>query len=252
MIELRTLQQAYGSQLVVDVDAVKLPVGGLTSIIGPNGAGKSSLLGMIAGLQKPTRGQVVLDGQDILRVKREFFARRLAVLRQDNALAARLTVSDLVGFGRYPHSKGRLNDKDKGHVRHAIRLVGLEECQHRFLDELSGGQRQRAFIAMVLAQDTQYALFDEPLNSLDIRHAVGIMHLLRRAVDHHGKTAIVVLHDLNFAARHSDRIIAMRDGKIIADGTAQDVIRPEILEELYDMPLKVVEQGGRPMVDVFG
>ncbi|WP_372800716.1 iron ABC transporter ATP-binding protein [Paracoccus seriniphilus] len=252
MIELRTLRQCYGDHTVVDVDALTLPEGGLTSIIGPNGAGKSSLLGMIAGLQSPTQGQVVLDGQDIVRVRRDSFARRLAFLRQDNTINARLTVRDLVGFGRYPYSKGRLTDHDQRHMDHAIALVGLESQQHSFLDELSGGQRQRAFIAMVLAQNTGYALFDEPLNSLDIRHAVGVMHLLRRAVEEHDKTVVVVLHDLNFAARHSDRIIAMRDGRIVADGPPEAVIRTEILDDLYDMKLQVVQQGGRPMVDMFG
>lgn len=124
MIELRTLRQCYGDHTVVDVDALTLPEGGLTSIIGPNGAGKSSLLGMIAGLQSPTQGQVVLDGQDIVRVKRDSFARRLAFLRQDNTINARLTVRDLVGFGRYPYSKGRLTDHDQRHMDHAIALVG--------------------------------------------------------------------------------------------------------------------------------
>lgn len=132
------------------------------------------------------------------------------------------------------------------------RWSGWSPQQHSFLDELSGGQRQRAFIAMVLAQNTGYALFDEPLNSLDIRHAVGVMHLLRRAVEEHDKTVVVVLHDLNFAARHSDRIIAMRDGRIVADGPPEAVIRTEILDDLYDMKLQVVQQCGRPMVDMFG
>ncbi|MDB6178058.1 ATP-binding cassette domain-containing protein [Paracoccus sp. Z330] len=252
MIELKNLRQNYGSRTVVDVDALTLPEGGLTSIIGPNGAGKSSLLGMIAGLQRPTRGQVILDGQDILRMPRNRFARRLAVLRQDNSINARLTVRDLVGFGRYPHSRGRLNACDVRHIAHAIKLVALEEYQHSFLDEMSGGQRQRAFIAMVLAQNTEYALFDEPLNSLDIKHAVGIMQLLRRAVDQHGKTAIVVLHDLNFAARHSDRIIAMRDGKIIADGKPENVITTDVLSKIYDMKLNVLKQQNKQIVDVFG
>src|SRR5690606_25413972 len=160
-------------------------------------------------------------------------ARILAVLRQDNHIAARLTVQDLVEFGRYPHSKGRLTTVDREHIDRAIAYLDLDLFRTRYLDELSGGQRQRAFIAMVLAQDTTYVLLDEPLNNLDLKHMTEIMKLIRRMADELGKRVIVVLHDINFAATYADRIIAMRDGRIVADAPSVDIMRPEVLEAVY-------------------
>ena len=252
MIRVENLGKTYAGDWVVDVEALELPRGGLTAIIGPNGAGKSTLLSMISRLQTPDRGHVTLDGQDILRIKGDVLARQLTVLRQDNAMTARLTVADLVAFGRYPYSKGRLTEADRAEIERALALVDIAPYRHRFLDELSGGQRQRAFIAMVLAQDTEYAFFDEPLNSLDIRHAVSVMHLLRRAAEDLGKTVVTVLHDLNFAARHADRIIAMKNGRLQVVGRPDEVIRPAILRDLYGLDLDVTVRQGKPLVDVFG
>lgn len=252
MIRVENLVKTYASSTVVDIGALDLPQGGVTAIIGPNGAGKSTLLSMIGRLEKPTGGRVLLDGEDVRAIRNDVLARRLAVLKQDNTLSARLTVRDLVAFGRYPYSKGRPTQEDRAQINAALELVGLQEVKHRFLDELSGGQRQRAFIAMALAQDTEYALFDEPLNSLDINHAVGVMRLLGRAANQMGKTVIVVLHDLNFAARHADHIIAMRAGKIVEAGPVAQIMREDLLRPLYDTPLTVTTRNERVFVDVFG
>lgn len=157
----------------------------------------------------------------------------------------RLTVRDLIGFGRYPHSGGRLTQADKEHIDRAIGYLGLDWLSERFLDELSGGQRQRAFVAMVLCQDTDYVLLDEPLNNLDMRHAVDMMKLLRRAADDLGKTVDLVLHDINFASCYADRIVAMRAGKVACHGTPEELIRADILSELYALPIAVHEIGGR-------
>src|SRR5690606_31214841 len=151
------------------------------------------------------------DGLDVAATPGDVLARRLSMLRQDNHLAARLTVRDLVTFGRYPYSKGRYTVEDERHVRDAITYLGLEAYADRFLDELSGGQRQRAFIAMVMCQDTDYLLLDEPLNNLDIRHTVDIMRLVRQTAHERGKTVVVVLHDINMASAYSDSILAMKD-----------------------------------------
>ncbi|WP_268595839.1 ATP-binding cassette domain-containing protein, partial [Escherichia coli] len=140
--------------------------------------------------------------------------RRLAILRQDNHLPLRLTVRDLVAFGRYPHTGGRLTLDDKVHIDRAIAYLELEPLADRYLDEMSGGQRQRAFVAMVLCQDTRYVLLDEPLNSLDMKHAVAMMGTLRRAADELGKTVVLVLHDINFASAYADRIVAMKAGRV--------------------------------------
>lgn len=244
MIEINDITKSYGGTTVVDHLTASLPKGGITSIIGPNGAGKSTLLSMIARLIASDRGTVLVDGLDVARTSGESLARRLSILRQDNHMTARLTVRDLVSFGRYPYSKGRLAAEDQEHIARALGYLGLEELGGRFVDELSGGQRQRAFVAMVLCQDTDYMLFDEPLNNLDIRHAVGMMKLLRNAARDFGKTVVVVLHDINFASCYSDHIIVMRDGRLFLQGSPQDIVRPETLEQTYGCPFEVQELGG--------
>lgn len=198
--------------------SLTLPKGGLTSIIGPNGAGKSTLMSMIARLLPIGHGTGMVDGLDVALAAGDALAKRLSILRQDNHLAARLTVAD------------------RGHIERALAYLGLEELKHRFLDELSGGQRQRASVAMVLAQDTDYMLFDEPLNNLDIRHAVAMMKLLRDAAKDLGKTVVVVLHDINFASCYSDHIVVMRKGRPFRQGVPE-----EILTEIYETDFKVRE-----------
>ena len=158
---------------------------------------------------------------------------------------SRLTVEDLVAFGRYPHSKGRLTDADREHIRNALRYLDLEPLAGRFLDELSGGQRQRAFIAMVLCQDTEYILLDEPLNNLDVKHAVAMMKLFRRTADEFGKTVVLVLHDINFASCYSDRIVAMRDGRVVRQGPPEEIITPEVIRDVYGVEAQVMEAGGQ-------
>lgn len=159
-------------------------------------------------------------------------------------MAIRLTVRELVGFGRFPHNGGRPSPDDIEHVEYALSAMELEFAD-RYLDELSGGQRQRAHIAMVLAQDTDYVLLDEPLNNLDLRHATSIMRLLRRTAAERGKTIVLVIHDINIAAAYSDRIIAMKDGRIIADGTPADIMCTEVLRDVYDMDMQVTQVAGR-------
>jgi iron complex transport system ATP-binding protein len=245
MIKARSVTRAYGEAVVVDNVTLDFPKGGITSIIGPNGAGKSTLLSMVSRLLDMTAGTVTVDGLDVSKTPSEVLARRLSILRQDNHIAARLTVRDLVAFGRYPHSRGRLNIEDKRHIDEAIAYLNLGDLTDRFLDELSGGQRQRAFVAMVLCQDTDYVLLDEPLNNLDMKHAMAMMKLLRRAANELGKTIVLVLHDINFASWYSDHIVAMRDGRIAYQGPAEAIIRPEVLSDIYEMDIKVHEIGGQ-------
>ncbi|SOC06613.1 ABC transporter ATP-binding protein [Stappia indica] len=239
MIEIEGLTKAYDGHVVVDGVSLTIPRGGLTGIIGPNGAGKSTLLGLIARLLAADRGTVTVDGLDVATTAGEVLSRRLSVLKQDNSIAARLTVRDLVAFGRYPHSRGRLGDVDHAMIGRALSYLGLEPIADRFLDELSGGQRQRAYVAMVLAQDTDYMLFDEPLASLDIRHAVSMMHLLRDASRRFGKAVVVVLHDINIAGNFSDRIIGMKQGRVLCHGSAGDVMTGANLTAIYDIPIAV-------------
>ena len=252
MITTRGVTKHYGPSCVVDDVTLSLPAGGITSIIGPNGAGKSTLLSMVSRLMAMDAGSVVIDGLDISTTPSDVLARRLSILRQDNHMTARLTVRDLVSFGRYPYSKGRLTAADSEHIDRALDYLDLLELADRFLDELSGGQRQRAFVAMVLCQDTDYVLLDEPLNNLDMKHATAMMKLLRRAADELGKTVVLVLHDINFASCYSDCIVAMKRGKVVGQGDVQAMIDPVILSEIYDMDIQVHQIGGRKISVYYG
>ncbi|WP_137132652.1 ATP-binding cassette domain-containing protein [Rhizobium sp. FY34] len=245
MIEIVSLSKAYGASTVLDDVSLTLAKGGLTAIIGPNGAGKSTLLSIIARLMLPDAGTVHLDGLDVFQTRGEMLARRLSILRQDNHMAARLTVGDLVAFGRYPYSKGRLTIADKTKIDKALDYLKLSPLADRYLDELSGGQRQRAFVAMILCQDTDFMLFDEPLNNLDIPHSVAMMSLLKQASRDLGKTVVVVLHDINFASCYADHIVAMRDGRVFRQGSVNDIIEAEMLGEIYQSPFKVHDLDGQ-------
>lgn len=245
MIVAETVSKHYGDTLVVDRVSLRVPRQGITSIIGPNGAGKSTLLSMISRLLDMDAGTVTVDGLDVTRTRTDELARKLSILRQDNHIVARLTVHDLVSFGRFPYSKGRLTPADRHHIDRAIAYLGLDDLADRFLDELSGGQRQRAFVAMVLCQDTDYVLLDEPLNNLDMKHAVGMMKLLRRAADELGKTVVLVLHDINFASVYSDTIVVMQEGRVAHQGPPAGVITPEVMREVYGLDIAVHLIGGQ-------
>jgi iron complex transport system ATP-binding protein len=245
MIEASGVSKRYGDTLVVDDVTVTLPACGITSIIGPNGAGKSTLLSMVARLIGMDAGHVTVDGLDVVSTPSDALARRLAILRQDNHMTARLTVRDLVSFGRYPYSRGRLTEEDRAHVARALDYLNLSGLGNRFLDELSGGQRQRAFVAMVLCQNTDYVLLDEPLNNLDMKHAASMMRLWRDACRDLGKTVVVVLHDINFASWYSDHIVGMRDGRICRQGTPGEIIHADTLRDIYEMDIEVQQIGKR-------
>lgn len=245
MIRVHAVRKAYGRTPVLeDVDLV-LPAGGITALIGPNGAGKSTLLSIIGRLLPMDAGRVTVDGLDVATTPSAVLARRLAVLRQDNHIAARLTVRDLVAFGRYPHSQGRLTVVDRQRIAEAIAFLELDDLAGRYLDELSGGQRQRAFVAMVLAQETDYVLLDEPLNNLDLKHAVRMMQLLRRAARDLGRTIVVVLHDINFAAAYADHIVCLKAGRVAHQGTPADIFTAEILSAIYEVPVQVHDIAGQ-------
>jgi iron complex transport system ATP-binding protein len=239
MIDIVGVTKTYGSAAVVDDVDLRIPAGGITSIIGANGAGKSTLISMVSRLLTAERGTITVDGHDVAATKSGELARRLAILRQENHIVARLTVRDLVAFGRYPHSRGRHTIVDKAHIEQAIDYLDLGGLTDRYLDELSGGQRQRAFVAMVLCQDTDYVLLDEPLNNLDMSHAVDMMRILRRAADELGKTIVMVVHDINFASTYSDHIVAMKNGRVLFQGTPAEVIDPEPLREIFGIDVAV-------------
>ncbi|AET57403.1 ferrichrome transport ATP-binding protein fhuC [Paenibacillus terrae HPL-003] len=243
MVEVKNVSKRYGNKNVVDQVSVTVPKGTITSFIGPNGAGKSTLLSMISRLADSDEGEILIDGQAVSLTKSEELARKISILKQTNDVNIRLTVKELVSFGRFPYSKGRLNSEDRQMVEQSMAYMGLEDMKDKHIDLLSGGQRQRAFIAMILAQDTEYILLDEPLNNLDMKHSVQIMKTLRNLVDDLGKTILVVLHDINFASCYSDYIVGMKDGRLLKQGTADEMIDSQVLQDLYDMDIPIQQIG---------
>lgn len=239
MVEVRNVSKQYGSKYVVENVSVKITKGKITSFIGPNGAGKSTLLSMISRLLTKDQGEIFLEGQEISQCKSNELAKKISILKQSNHITVRLTIRELVSFGRFPYSQGNLSKEDWQYVDEAIRYLELEDIQHKYLDQLSGGQRQRAYIAMVVAQNTEYVLLDEPLNNLDMKHSVQIMKVLRRLVDEMGKTVVIVIHDINFASCYSDFIVALKDGKVVKEGPTEEIINSSILKDVYDMDIQI-------------
>ncbi|MGO4951485.1 iron ABC transporter ATP-binding protein [Paenibacillus sp. DRB1-1] len=251
MVEVKNVSKRYGNKNVVDQVSVTVPKGTITSFIGPNGAGKSTLLSMISRLTDSDEGEILIDGQAVSLTKSEELARKISILKQTNDVNIRLTVKELVSFGRFPYSKGRLNSEDRKMVEQSMAYMGLEDMKDKHIDLLSGGQRQRAFIAMILAQDTEYILLDEPLNNLDMKHSVQIMKTLRGLVDDLGKTILVVLHDINFASCYSDYIVGMKDGRLLKQGTADEMIDSQVLKDLYDMDIPIQQIGDQKICVYF-
>ena len=208
-MQISHIIKKYDEKTVVNDVSFSLPKGKVTSLIGPNGAGKSTVMSIISRLIAPDNGSVVIEKKDINKWNSKELSKHLAILTQTNNIQMKLTVEELVAFGRFPHSGGRLNSKDKEMIDKAIDYMELEIFRERFIDELSGGQRQRAYIAMVIAQDTEYVLLDEPTNNLDIYHASNLMKIVRRLCDELGKTVILVLHEINYAAFYSDYILSL-------------------------------------------
>ena len=246
-MQIKNLTKKYDDKAVVDSVSFEIPKGKVISLIGPNGAGKSTVMGMISRLITHDSGQVNFEGTDITKWKSKELSKRLAILTQSNNIQMKLTVRELVAFGRFPYSGGRITKEDQEIIDKAISYMELEEFQDRFIDELSGGQRQRACIAMVIAQDTEYVLLDEPTNNLDIYHATNMMKIVRRLCDELGKTVVLVLHEINYAAFYSDYICAFVDGKIAKFGTVEEVMTKENLSEIYKVDFEIMEIEGKPL-----
>jgi iron complex transport system ATP-binding protein len=245
MIEISGVSLTLGGSRILDDVSLTVPKGGVTALVGPNGAGKSSLLSLIARLQPLQSGRITVDGLAVDTTPSRELAKVMAILRQDPGVASRLRVAELVGFGRFPHHRGRLTAQDREIVAASLEQFDLGDLSLRFIDTLSGGQRQRALVAMTFCQGTDYILLDEPLNNLDMFHARNLMRTLRRIADEHGKTVLIVLHDINHAAAHADRIVAMKDGAVVASGDTEAIIRPDVLESIFGFPMLVERVAGR-------
>ena len=246
-MNIRKLTKRYDGKAVVDGVSFTIPKGKVTSLIGPNGAGKSTVMGMISRLIARDEGMVDFEGKEMKQWKSRELSKRLAILTQHNNVQMKLTVRELVAFGRFPYSGNRLTAEDEGIIDNAMSYMELEEFEQRFIDELSGGQRQRACIAMVIAQDTDYVLLDEPTNNLDIYHASNMMKVARRLCDELGKTVILVLHELNYAAFYSDYICAFANGRIEKFGTVKEVMQKDVLGKIYNVDFEIMEIQGKPL-----
>ncbi|KTS09791.1 ABC transporter ATP-binding protein [Microbacterium testaceum] len=250
-LEARSVSLAYDGTTVVPELTVAIPPGSFTVIIGPNACGKSTLLRGLSRLLSPAAGTVVLDGRDISSYPAKEVARRLGLLPQSALAPDGITVADLVGRGRYPHQSllRQWSSADEAAVKEALDATGTADLSARPVDALSGGQRQRVWVAMVLAQQTDLLLLDEPTTYLDVAHQVELMELFAE-LNARGRTVVAVLHDLNHAARYASHIVAMRDGRIVAEGAPREVITSERVEEVYGLPNVVIDDPvtGGPLV----
>ncbi len=246
-MQIKKLHKAYGEKRVVRDVSFELPKGKVISLIGPNGAGKSTVLNIITRLIAQDEGEVHVDNKTLGEWKSKELAKKLAILTQRNNISMKLTVKELVAFGRFPHCGSRLQEADWIQVNEAIAYMELTEFADRFIDELSGGQLQRAYIAMVIAQDTEYIFLDEPTNNLDIYHSSNMMKLVRRLSEEKGKTIILVLHEINFASMYSDYMGAFLDGELYKFGKVEDIMTKECLKDLYQVDFDIQTIKGKPI-----
>jgi iron complex transport system ATP-binding protein len=244
-MKIENLIKKYDGKTVVNDVSFEIPKGKVISLIGPNGAGKSTVMGMLTRLIARDSGVLHFEGKDLAEWKSKELSKHLAILTQTNHVQMKLTVRELVAFGRFPYSGGRLTQEDDKIINKAIAYMELQDFEDQFIDELSGGQRQRAYIAMVIAQDTEYVFLDEPTNNLDIYHATNLMKMVRRLCDELGKTVILVLHEINYASCYSDYICAFVNGKIAKFGTVKEVINKKTLSEIYKVDFEIIEIDGK-------
>ncbi|WP_298491119.1 ATP-binding cassette domain-containing protein [uncultured Maritimibacter sp.] len=245
MIEIEGLTVRRGETAALTEVTCQVPEGGITAIIGPNGAGKSTLLHAIAGLIRPDEGHIRVSGTDVARARERDRAMLLSLLTQSAGAVPRLSVRELVAFGRWPHHRGRPTAEDARLTDAAIERFDLEPLAGREVEALSGGQRQRAFLAMAYVQDTPWMLLDEPLAALDPKYTRDIMDRLRSIADDRTtrRSVVIVLHDLSIAARHSDWCVALKSGRLHGAGPASETMTSGTLTALYDTPLRIANAG---------
>lgn len=237
------LKIGYEDKIIVHDLNLHVQEGKITTIIGPNGCGKSTILKTLARIHKAKEGYVYLDGEMIHKIPTKKIAQRMAVLPQSPEAPNGLTIVDLVSYGRSPHQRGfgRLVEKDREVINWALDVTGLTELKNQEVDTLSGGQRQRAWIAMAIAQETNLLLLDEPTTYLDMAHQLEVLKLLKKLNDEENRTIVMVIHDLNHAARFSDHMVALRNGQLMKEGTAEEVMTEEVLKEVFQIDAVVVK-----------
>ncbi|MBP2001870.1 iron complex transport system ATP-binding protein [Paenibacillus shirakamiensis] len=244
MMSLQTshLDIAYEDRLIVEDLNIQIPKGQITALVGANGSGKSTILKTMARIMQPKAGSVLLDGKSIHRQSTREVAKQLAILPQNPTAPEGLTVHELVSYGRFPYQKGfgAMRAEDRKVISWAIEATGMVEFTDRPIDQLSGGQRQRAWIAMALAQETDILFLDEPTTFLDMAHQLEVLHLLERLNTEENRTIIMVVHDLNHASRYADHVIAIKQGRAIASGSPEEVVRTNVLREVFGIEADIV------------
>ncbi|MGG0717897.1 ABC transporter ATP-binding protein [Robertmurraya massiliosenegalensis] len=243
MTRLRTkdLSIGYGERIIVNGLNVEIPDNQITTIIGSNGCGKSTLLKAITRIIPHQSGTVVLDGENIVKGSTKELAKKMAILPQTPESASGLTVGELVSYGRFPYQKGfgRLTKKDYEAIDWALEVTGTKDFKYRPVDSLSGGQRQRVWIAMALAQETEIIFLDEPTTYLDMAHQLEVLELLQKLNVEQGRTIVMVLHDLNQAARFADYMIALKAGEIVKAGNCEEVINRDVLKKVFSIDAEI-------------
>ena len=248
MIEVKNLSHHIGQSPILKNINLTIPNGGITALVGANGAGKSTLLSLIARLNPIQSGQILLDNYNIATTDSRTIAQHLAILTQDNVIHSRITVQDLLMFGRYPHHQGKIQPLDHEIVAEALERFELLHLANRFLNELSGGQRQRALIAMTFCQKTSHVLLDEPLNNLDMFHARELMRLLRKLTDELALTTVMVVHDINMAAAYADHVVAMKQGQVLFSGCPDEVFTVPNIQAAFNMEVDVLDCKGKKLI----
>lgn len=242
-ITTKNLNISYGNVDIVKDLNLNIPKGKITTIIGANGCGKSTILKTIGRVITPKSGNIYINGKDIYKENPREIAKNMAILPQSPQAPSGLTVEELIAYGRFPHQKGfgKANDKDKDIVNWALEITGIEEFKDRNIDDLSGGQRQRAWIAMALAQETDILLLDEPTTYLDLAHQLEILKLLEDLNKKQGRTIVMVIHELNNAARFADYMIGIKKGRVVCEGSADEVMTKENLKEIFNIDAEIVK-----------
>lgn len=244
MLRLENICKTYGANKILENINFTVPKQQLTAIIGSNGTGKSTFLSIASRVLAQTSGNVFLKDKNIKDWHQGDLAKEISILEQSSSLNVKLSVKELVSFGRFPHSHGKIMKNDEEIINLSLNQAKIYELRHRYLDELSGGQRQMAYIAMIIAQDTPYIFLDEPLNNLDMKHSKELMGILKELVAR-GKSIVVVIHDINFVSVYADFVVAIKDKKILFQGEKNEIIKDEILNKIFDMQMKVREIDGK-------
>lgn len=251
VFDIKGLTFSYGTNEVIKGLDLSIKQGKVTTLIGANGCGKSTLFNLITKNLRPNSGEIRLEGKDISQVKLKDFARQVAIVHQYNTAPADISVEKLVAFGRTPyHGFGSPSnsEEDEEKIKRALEITNTEKLKDKAVAQLSGGQKQRVWIAMALAQDTKILFLDEPTTYLDIRYQLQILKLVRKLNEEYGMTVIMVLHDINQSLYYSDEIVAMKDGRITAQGKPEEIITSKLIKNVYDVELGISAVNGRPFV----